>query len=469
MKFTIFGGGSFRTLPIVRGALAQGVLAGGEVFLYDGSVERAEAMGRMIMRSPEYAAVGCKVAWGTDLPTALDGADVVKIGIPAGDPVLTRLSDYASAQWGFMSSDQLSPTGAFLGLQCGPIVLNLARNMARYCPQAWLLIFANPVAVYSALVNEYTGIRALGICAGYTNHTWDLPRLLGRDEQDTSVDVDAAGINHLSFIVRGQYQGRDLYDLLGERLGSGWRPPRINQNRPYSWMAKHIVFGLRKLVEMYRNFGSIIFSTEGDGMAHLFYEEMVTQGSLKAFAGKRPSRGELRAQVRAGQRKRQEADQRFRALLDQPLDAKFWATAGQRDATFARDDEEITQKILRALAGKGREKIVTSRPHEGAVEGFKARTVLEYSQYLDKNGITPVDKLYVPDAFHGLISALATHQTLLADAIATEDPRTLYQALYTYPVKHNTSDAKNLYQELLTLHKHVIPASFQETKRYFRG
>ena len=64
------------------------------------------------------------------------------------------------------------------------------------------------------------------------------------------------------------------------------------------------------------------------------------------------------------------------------------------------------------------------------------------------------------------MSALATHQTLLGDAIATEDPKTLYQALFAYPVKQNAAASRALYKELLEINKDEIPASFQRTKDY---
>jgi hypothetical protein len=64
----------------------------------------------------------------------------------------------------------------------GTIVLGIARQMEKHCPQAWLFDYANPVAVYSGIVNNHTRIRALGICGGFTNHRWDLARIIfGRD------------------------------------------------------------------------------------------------------------------------------------------------------------------------------------------------------------------------------------------------------------------------------------------------
>ena len=81
MNVVFVGGGSFRTLPIVRGALRDPrVLGGGDIRLVDFNLPRVETVGRLIMRTPEFAKSGCRVAWTDRLAKALPGADVVSVG-----------------------------------------------------------------------------------------------------------------------------------------------------------------------------------------------------------------------------------------------------------------------------------------------------------------------------------------------------------------------------------------------------
>lgn len=466
MKAVFVGGGSYTTLPIARGIFGTPeILAGGELALYDPNLARAEAMGRMLRKTPEFAATGCRVTWGDSLEAALEGADVVRAGFPIGSPLTYALSSIASRKHGFLSSDQLSPTGAFLALKGGPILLNIARKMERLCPNAWLLSFANPVAVYSALVNNHTRIRALGICGGYTNHMWDLTRLMGKDALCPEYDVEVAGVNHLSFILRGTLRGEELYALLARHLTAGWEPPYLS-NR-WGGMRVHIRYGLRRLAEMFGKFGVVIFSTEGDGMAHLWYEEMFERSAGEG-AGQE-SRAAIEAGIRKGRQAREESDRAFRATLDRELDAKFWAAQDGKNSIYARDDHNVTVKILQALAGPEKQQIVTSHPNRGAVAGFTDRTVLEYSQYLDRTGLSPAGTLAVPAPFQGIISALAAHQTLLADAIATEDPKLLFQALYAYPIKQNTRESRALFRDLLEINAEEIAPAFQGARQYLLG
>ena len=466
MKIVLFGGGSHRYLGIARSIMAvPGLMENGEINLYDLAVERAEAVGRLAMKSPEFASANCRIAWGSNLDAALEGVDLVFVVLMAGSRRnYARLCD-ASRAHGFIGSDQLSPSGAMLALKGGPILMDLARRMDRICPDAWLADFANPVAVLSAAVNNHTRIKCLGVCQGYTNHQWDLPRLLfGKDEPSTDFDIRCAGVNHMSFILRGStHRGRDLYDVAAERVTAEWTMPPLSAR----WNAgakANITNSVTTLVRLYRKYGHLVFSTEGDGLAHLDIEG----GYLANLADfKPPTAAELDtadARFKAG---RAEADRQFRAWLNADMDASDWSKERPDALYLLRADEDVMVKIAKSVGGGAEIPIVTSRPNEGAVTGFKDRTVLEYSQILGRDGIRPAGRFEVPDVFQGLVSALATHQTLLGDAIATRDPRVLFEALHSYPVKRDTADSKALWRELLAIAAPEIPVEFQATQEMF--
>ncbi|MGD0090843.1 MAG: hypothetical protein ABSE73_13065 [Planctomycetota bacterium] len=465
MKVVFVGGGSFRTLPVVRAAMAEKrILEGGEIRLVDFNLTRVETVARLIMKAPEYAGSGCKITWTDKLDEALPGADMVSISFPVGSPQVCRLSDQACAARGFFGSDQISLSGAFRAVTGGTIVLGIARRMEKHCPQAWLVDFANPVAVYSGLVNNHTRIRALGICGGFTNHRWDLTRLLfDKDEYCDEFKVTSAGINHLSFILRGTYRGEDIYKLLGKRLKQkGWQPCRSPKFGPI--MEKHIRHGLARLAEMYHRFGTIIFSTEGDGMMHIFFEGM-RERMLKDY--KPLAAAEIRRWAKQLPEDRARVDREFRSHLDKELGPDFWSQGPLQNPRFAANPADPTVVVLRALSGVAREWLAASLPNRGAVRGFKDRTVLEYSMFLDTQGVHPEPDLEVPDCFHGLISALATHQRLLGDAIATRDPKIFSDALFSYPIYQNTKQAKSLWRDLLRIHAKEMPAEFQKAREYF--
>ena len=63
MKAAFIGGGSLRLLPIFRAIFAESpeVFRNGEIRLIDRVVERAQAVKDLLLASPEYPAVACRV------------------------------------------------------------------------------------------------------------------------------------------------------------------------------------------------------------------------------------------------------------------------------------------------------------------------------------------------------------------------------------------------------------------------
>jgi alpha-galactosidase/6-phospho-beta-glucosidase family protein len=334
--------------------------------------------------------------------------------------------------------------------------------MENNCPNAWLLDFANPVAVLSGMVNRHTKIKALGICGGFLNHQWDLSRIMGRDEGCPDYDVSVAGINHLSFIVEGFVRGRDLFAELDRILAGDWKMPEL---QPYwaAWQKANIQRSVTNLIRFYRELGVLIFSTEGDGMMHLHYEENVACNIANGI----PSPEEIEARLASEGKKRAETNRWFESHATQDLDDAFWAKQGPA-SDFAASKDDVFIRALRGIAGVEPAKIVTSRLNHGAIEGFPDDAVVEYSQVLYKDRIRASGRFKVPDIVHGLISGIAVHQTMLGDACATGDPKLLAHALLAYPVRPYSAQSKALYRELIDINRKEIPESLRRADDYLK-
>ena len=461
MNITFVGGGSLRILPIVR-ALFQTpeVFDGGSIRLVDLKLERAEAVGRLIKRCPEYKNVNCEVVWTTDLDRALDGTDLFYLTTAIEREPSDTLALQASVEYGYLHSDQLSINGAFLAARGGNMVMSFARKMEKYCPEAMMLIFANPVPVFSAAVTNYTMIKALGICAGFGNHRWDLPRICGRDRYESEWNVVAAGVNHLSFILRGEYQGRDINEILSEQLTADWQPMPITSCD----CGDRIREGLQKLVDIYRRFGTMIFSSEPDGMAHILWAwalEKQQQQLRQRLQHFNPATTAAESMQRVEDKFLEFAKA---ASSQQEPD---WHTPVNNNITFGVDFSEISVPIIRAVAGLETMRITASHPNRGAVRDFSDNAALEYTMDLHGKNIIPVENQYIPSPFKGLISSLSEHQTLLADAIAQQDGRLFADALEAYPMNKFSANRVPYFHRMFEIFSDLPPA-LQQAKNYLR-
>jgi alpha-galactosidase/6-phospho-beta-glucosidase family protein len=458
MNIAFIGGGSLRILPIMRSLLEnQKLLEGGSVRLIDLKLERAEAVGRLIMRCPEFKKTGCKVLWTAELAKGLEGADILYVTMEIEREPSRTLSARLSLQYDFLCSDQLSINGAFLAMRGGGMMLAFARAMEKYCPQALMLIFANPVSVYSGLVNLHTKIRALGICEGFHNHKWDLPRMMGRLDHDNSINAISAGVNHLAFILRGTIESRDFRSVLDEYvLDPKWAPPNIG-------VSSHQTEGLWMLVRMYRRFREMIFSSEGDGLGHLFWD-IVKKWDAESVASMDGLNIEAVSAAKHSEIERKFSE--FAAEVNRNDDG-IWQAPYTCNKLFGVNRHDVINPVAEALLGGPILRIAASAPNNGAVKGFDDRALLEYTMDINRDGFSPVEDLYVPTPFHGLISGMSEFQTLQADALAANDPKLFADALEAYPVKRFDPKRQEYYCRMLELYND-IPAVYQKSRDYFK-
>ena len=465
MKIGFLGGGSLRLLPIIRSCMADSPqnFHNGEIRLIDLKHERSEAVARLIAAAPEFSAVrNCKISCPDTLDEGLKDLDVLYLTMSARKQPSETLALFESIDYGYFSNDQLTVNGAFLSLKIGFTILNIARKMEKLCPQAMMLIFPNPVAVYSCMVNTYTKIRALGICGGFNNHRYDLTRLcFGRNECDYNWNVVAAGVNHLSFILRGDYKGEDLFgSLFPKYLSADWRNPADNagQNFTAEWRKYAVRMAMDCLYKCYRNYNTLMFSTEADGMAQLFPKE--TLDFLKFRFGKREDFNPEAERILA-----EETEKKNYALLTEKSlhpETIDWSQPG----FFGRSDTDITVPLLRAVGGIEPMRIVATRPNYGAIADFPAHAAMEYSMDVFKEQVTPVENLYIPKPFKGLIASLSEHQTLLAEAIAEHDPKLFVYALEAYPQNQFSPNRKDFFLKMFDIHCD-IDAKMYEARHFY--
>jgi alpha-galactosidase/6-phospho-beta-glucosidase family protein len=467
MKLVFVGGGSAYILPLVRALLHQdGVMDGGEIHLMDLNLESAKAVATMAQKSPEYATSDCRIGYGDNLEAALPGADAVAVILMGGSQESHARGMVASLEAGFIASDNLSLNGSFLGVKASGIIRNVAEKMEVHCPEAILMDFANPEAILSGMIANHSPIKAMGICAGATNHQWDLARVFGEDIQSTEFEVETAGVNHLSFIRRGSRKGIELFSLLDERLRQGYREPVMQDHYAEDERAR-LLHGIQKWVEIYQKYDALIFSTEGDGMHHLTFDDYLeSSADQQARFAAMSMEEKIKANMRITPQRRQELETSFNRLLNQDLDQTFWDEQAKQDYRFARNDNHVICGIMRGLSGVEKTRVVVSRPNNGAVKGLPDQLILEYSHNILGKDITAAGQYDLPESVFGITAALAMHQTMVAAAIMEEDPKKLAQAFLSYPVRAYSKDLRNLCRQLVEINCREMPVALRAVTEF---
>jgi alpha-galactosidase len=153
----------------------------------------------------------------TDRRQALQGANFVinAIAVGAYDPYIK--ADFEIPQkYGLEQTvaDTLGVGGLFRGLRAIPVMLDIAQDMRKVCPDAILLNYTNPMAIVSGSVQQYGGIQCVGLCHSVQVCAKEL--LEGLGESMDGVSYRIAGINHQAWLLELRRNGEDIYEHVRE-------------------------------------------------------------------------------------------------------------------------------------------------------------------------------------------------------------------------------------------------------------
>jgi alpha-galactosidase len=175
----------------------------------------------MAKRINAQTSAGARVSAHLDRLAAVEGADYVVNEIQVGGYTATRTDFDIPARYGVRQTigDTLGIGGVFRGLRTIPILVGIGEDMAKACPDAYLLNYSNPMAMLPWAV--YAGSpfeRVFGLCHSVRDTHRFLSGLVGLQPED--VDFTTAGFNHQAFVLRFEHQGQDLYPRLREVIAA---------------------------------------------------------------------------------------------------------------------------------------------------------------------------------------------------------------------------------------------------------
>jgi 6-phospho-beta-glucosidase len=163
------------------------------------------------------ATFGWSVSASRRLDEAVDGAAVVVNQIRFGG-LPGRARDEALARRFQLPADEtLGPCGLSGALRVVPRIREIAAELGRRCPDAWVLNLSNPLSVTTAaMVRAGAPARCVGLCELPLATVTETCRLLRMSLRD--VDWDYTGLNHRGFIFALRHRGEELLPRLPEML-----------------------------------------------------------------------------------------------------------------------------------------------------------------------------------------------------------------------------------------------------------
>jgi len=218
-KIAFLGAGSFGfTRGLVRDILTFPALADSEIALMDIDQERLDFIKAAVDKIVEAGNYPAKVTATTNRAEALEGADGVAITILQGGVEVFRSDIEIPKKYGVDTNigDTRSVSGFFRALRTIPVMLDFARDIERYCPDAIVLNYTNPMAMLCRAMQGESKVKVTGLCHSVQGTAHMLANWIGAPMSE--VTYLCAGLNHQAWYVDFKWNGKDAYPLIREAI-----------------------------------------------------------------------------------------------------------------------------------------------------------------------------------------------------------------------------------------------------------
>ncbi|MGI6570156.1 MAG: alpha-galactosidase [Caldicoprobacterales bacterium] len=238
-KIAFIGAGSFGfTRSLVRDILSFPALADSTIALMDIDEERLSYIKQAVDKIVAAGNYPAKVTATTDRAEALKDADGVLITILQGGVQVWRHDIEIPKKYGvdINVGDTRGPAGIFRALRTIPVMLDIARDIERYCPEAVVLNYTNPMAMLCRAVQGETNINMTGLCHSVQGTAEMLASWIGAPMDE--ITYTCAGINHTAFYLDYKWKGKDAYPLIRKAITEN--PDIYNQEQVRNEMYLHL-------------------------------------------------------------------------------------------------------------------------------------------------------------------------------------------------------------------------------------
>ena len=238
-KIAFIGAGSFGfTRGLVRDILSFPAFADSTIALMDIDTERLNSIKKAVDRIVAEGHYPAKIIATTDRAEALRGADGVLCTILAGGIDIWRHDIEIPKKYGvdINVGDTRGPAGIFRALRTIPVMLDICKDIERYCPDALFLNYTNPMAMLCRAMQGQSKVKVTGLCHSVQGTAAMLAKWIGAPLDEIS--YLSAGINHQAWYLEYKWKGVDAYPLIRKAILE--RPEIYNEEQVRNEMFLHL-------------------------------------------------------------------------------------------------------------------------------------------------------------------------------------------------------------------------------------
>lgn len=426
LKIAIIGGGSSYTPEIIEGfILRHKELPLKEIWLVDiaDGLEKLNIVGKLAQRMVKAAGIDCQVFLTLNREEALKGASFVTTQFRVG-LLDARIKDERIPLERGMLGQETNGVGGFAkALRTIPVILEIARDMERLCPDAFLVNFTNPAGVVTEAVLRNTKIKAIGLCNVPVNMRKAVEKILGSDD----FVFHATGLNHYVWGKHVYFEGRDVMpEILPKLLADDSFNPKNIGATPY--LDEQIL--ATGLMPCYYH-------------SYFYLQDEMLEHALEDFRTK-GSRGEVV--------KRTEAEL-FTIYDDETLTGKP-EQIGMRGGSYY---SEAACELINAIYNDKRSLMIVNVANNGTLPFLPADAVIETTCMITNAGAMPLSVSDLPESAQAEVMLLKAYERLTIEASLENHYGKALHALTIHPLTKSGQVLKEALDQVLLQHAEYLP------------
>ena len=434
-KIAFIGAGSLGfTHDLVRDILTFPLLRDAHIALMDINAERLEFAKTSVLKLIAAGNYPATVSATLNRAEALEGADVVLTTILAGSTEVWKYDIEIPKKYGvdINVGDTRGPSGIFRFLRTLPPMMDIVRDIEKYCPNAVLLNYTNPMAMLCGALQRQTSIRVTGLCHSVQGSARMLAEWIGAPYEE--IDYLCAGINHQAWYLEYKWKGQDAYPLIYKAITE--RPEIYNEeivrNEMFLALGKYVTESSGHNSEYnawFRKRPDLIekYCTHGTGWnpgeyAYILKEYQQTEATWKDIV---------------------------REELSKPL------TPGDLER-----GEEYAAYIINALKGGEPFKFNGNVPNTQLVTNLPQGACVEVPVLVDRAGFHPMHVGNLPPECALLTSLSSGIEELAIQGALTGDPVAIYRAIAHDPLTMavlSLAEIRQMTNEMFAQNREYLP------------
>ena len=431
LKIVVIGAGSSYTPELIEGLIQrQHELPLRELWMVDidDGREKMEIIAALTRRMLAKAGLEVRVETRLDREEALRGADYVCSQFRAGC-LEARISDERiSLKYGLIGQETNGLGGFANACRTIPIALQIAADMERLCPDAWLLNFTNPSGMVTEAVLRHSKIKAVGLCNVPVIMQKGVATLLeSHDEQEFIMQV--AGLNHFIFVRQIQHQGKNKLGEVIARLAQGHDPLVPRNIPPFVW-PKDLLTHLGMIPCAY--------------LRYYYMSDDILKQELGEASGE-GTRGEVVKVIE---------QQLFDLYRNPDLAEKPKALEGRGGQYYS----EAACELMSAIHNDKRIIMHVNTRNNGAINGLPDECAVEVSSLITKSGPLPLNVAPFPQDTLRLLQLMKEFEQLTIEAAITGNRHTAWRALVLNPLITSGSKLEQALDEVIAAHPDLMSA-----------